>query len=562
MENTKAGARNSRSDAEIISNIGSAAQGIQDDVAALLSSKTVSKISVKTLGDGSVMVEGYGVVFGGRDLTGDTFTAETDFGLDRSPVGMPVFYNHTLHPIIKTRIGSVKEVAPDDVGLFFQLELDTSNEYLEEILKLAQEGRVGLSTGTASHLMRSENNVIKSWHLMEVSLTTTPAEPRTLGVSKKMDEQTKSVVVETTETAPADDTKALSDKLDAIMAAQSAQAKHIETLFQEINSAPPEPSVKTIKATSDDDAVKAWGSYIRTGDRNAIKALQEGTDSEGGYLVPIQYSNELIAALNDESILRMAGARVITITGSDSFKVPALTNSTRAVKTSEEGAFSEVDPSLGEVTFAPTKYTRLVKVSDELLEDRRIDIMSQILMPDFAQAFAAAENEDFTTGDGVGDPQGVTIGASDSGVDTASATTITGDNIIDTYHALGYLYRQNAVWFMNDSTIKLVRKLRENGTSGNYLWQPGMASGQPDTLLGRPVYTLNTMPEMGTEGNRVIVFGDMRYFWIADFGNARAQVRRLDELYAGTGQVGFRAYKRIDSRVMLGSAIVYTEAGA
>jgi HK97 family phage major capsid protein len=277
--------------------------------------------------------------------------------------------------------------------------------------------------------------------------------------------------------------------------------------------------------------------------------------------VPEGYSNELIAALKDMSILRRAGARVITVTGTDSFNVPTLSHSTAAVKTSEEGAYSEVEPTVGEVTFVPMKLTKLVKVSEELLMDSRIDLMRQVLMPDFEQAFAAAENSYFTTGAGSGssEPQGITVGASDSGVTTSTASTISADNIIDTYHALGYLYRQNAVWLMNDTTIKAIRKLKET-TTGNYLWQPGLTAGQPDTIMGRPVYTLNTMPELGTEDNKVIIFGDLSYYWIVDFGSE--SVRRLDELYSGNGQVGFRAYRRIGGNVMLDDAIVYAAAGS
>jgi HK97 family phage major capsid protein len=311
------------------------------------------------------------------------------------------------------------------------------------------------------------------------------------------------------------------------------------------------------------DTIKyAWDRFLRTGERGALKAaMQEGTDSEGGYLVPEGYSQEIIAALKDMSILRRAGARVITVTGTDSFNVPTLSHSTAAVKTSEEGAYSEVEPTVGEVTFVPMKLTKLVKVSEELLMDSRIDLMRQVLMPDFEQAFAAAENTYFVSGSGSGssEPQGITVGASDSGVTTSTASTISADNIIDIYHSLGYLYRQNAVWLMNDTTIKAIRKLKES-TTGNYLWQPGLTAGQPDTIMGRPVYTLNTMPELGTASNRVIIFGDLSYYWIVDFGSE--SVRRLDELYSGNGQVGFRAYRRIGGNVMLDDAIVYAAAGS
>jgi HK97 family phage major capsid protein len=293
--------------------------------------------------------------------------------------------------------------------------------------------------------------------------------------------------------------------------------------------------------------------YLRTGDRSGVIAakatMNEGTAAQGGYLVPIKYSNEVVQPLTEGSILRAAGARIVTVDGTTSFRVPAMTNTTRAILTAESAAFNQVEPTLAEIAFTPFKYTRLSKVTDELLADSRIDVYGQVIAPDAANAFILAENTDFTTGTGSGQPQGVVTGSS-LGVTAASATAITANEIINLYHSLNYMYRANAVWMMNDATLAAIRRLTD--TTNQYLWQPGLQAGQPDTLLGRPVYTNNSMATMAT-GNRTVLFGDLSYFWVADF--AQLELRRLDELYAGTGEVGFRWFKRYDSRVMLSAAI-------
>jgi HK97 family phage major capsid protein len=507
-------------------------------------------------------IGGWGIVFGGSDLVGDTFTPQTDFKQEWY-AHPPVLYDHTLNQP-QNELGTVVKMEQHDYGLWIEAELDRAKEYTDAVLALIEQGALGFSTGSASHLVRMKGSTIAQWPILEVSLTTTPCEPRTVGV--KMNESEERMEEENT-TEKTDIEQLKTAITDALGEQFAEQAKRIDELARRMD----EPAAKMrpfvpgdVRSTEDKkvDPMKAWDRYMRTGDRGALKAaMQEGTDSEGGYLVPEGYSNELIAALKDMSILRRAGARVITVTGTDSFNVPTLSHSTAAVKTSEEGAYSEVEPTVGEVTFVPMKLTKLVKVSEELLMDSRIDLMRQVLMPDFEQAFAAAENTYFVSGSGSGssEPQGITVGASDSGVTTATASTISADNIIDTYHALGYLYRQNAVWLMNDTTIKAIRKLKET-TTGNYLWQPGLTAGQPDTIMGRPVYTLNTMPELGTEDNKVIIFGDLSYYWIVDFGSE--SVRRLDELYSGNGQVGFRAYRRIGGNVMLDDAIVYAAAGS
>lgn len=302
-------------------------------------------------------------------------------------------------------------------------------------------------------------------------------------------------------------------------------------------------------------AAKAFEQFIRFGDASAYKAaMNEGTAGEGGYLVPTSYSNQLVTAINERSVLRTAGARVLTVGGTNSFRVPTLTNSsTAAIITAESTSYSQIEPSVGEVEFVPYKLTAQSNATEELLADSRIDVLNQVLAPDAINRFIKAENTYFATGTGTGQPQGVMVGGT-VGVTSASSSAITADEIIDTYHSLAAEYRPNAVWLMNDATLKVIRKFRENASTGAYLWQPGLAQGQPDTILGRPVYTLSTVDTIAT-GKKVIAFGDMSYFWIADF--AGLQFRRLVERYADIGQVAFQWYKRVDSNVMLSAAIKY-----
>jgi HK97 family phage major capsid protein len=129
------------------------------------------------------------------------------------------------------------------------------------------------------------------------------------------------------------------------------------------------------------------------------------------------------------------------------------------------------------------------------------------------------------------------------------------DDLIDLYHAIPYQYRDNAVWLIHDQTIKSVRKLRENGAaSGNFMWQPGLQAGQPDRILGRPVYPLNTMASTGS-GNPIIAFGDPRFFWVADFNNGGFDFQVLNELYALSAAVGYWFWKRFDSHLMVSEAV-------
>ena len=319
--------------------------------------------------------------------------------------------------------------------------------------------------------------------------------------------------------------------------------------------------------TSKGDAAKAdksklledaYMDYIRTGAKEAFQSaakatMNQTTDGQGGYLVPTKYSNDIVEPLNYGSVLRQAGAKVIPVEGTDSFRVPSLTNSTRAVVKAESAAYVAAEPAVDEVEFTPWKLTKLVKVTEELMANSRIDVYGNIIAPDAANAFVLAENADFATGNGSATAQGITVGAS-VGVTAAGTNAITADEIIDLHYSLAPQYRRNASWIMSDATLKTIRKYRENGTTGAYLWQPALSSGEPSTLLGRPVFVLPDMPTIAT-GVKPIVFGDMSFYWIADFNGGMPAVQRLNELYAGNGEIGFRWTKYVDANVMLSAAI-------
>lgn len=143
-----------------------------------------NRVEIKQLTDDYAIVAGYGVVFGGADLVGDCFTADTDFRLELVP-NKPVFYDHTLE-LPQRELGHVVKIVPDSQGLWIEAQLDRYRDYVEEVLRLIEQGALGWSSGTIGHLVRreGETGVIKSWPLIEMSLTPQPCEPRTLGVQR------------------------------------------------------------------------------------------------------------------------------------------------------------------------------------------------------------------------------------------------------------------------------------------------------------------------------------------------------------------------------------------
>ena len=193
----------------------------------------------------------------------------------------------------------------------------------------------------------------------------------------------------------------------------------------------------------------------------------------------------------------------------------------------------------------------LIKVSEELLQDSAFNLESY-LTSEFVRRIGEKEEDAFINGNGTHKPLGIlaSSGGADVGITTAAATAITADELLDLFHSLKSAYRKNAIWVLNDSTMKAIRKLK-TGT-GEYLWQPGIKDGEVNTILGRPYFTSSAMPEI-SDGEKTIIFGDLSYYWIGD--RQGISVKRLNELYAGNGQVGFLASKRLDGKVILGEGI-------
>lgn len=280
-----------------------------------------------------------------------------------------------------------------------------------------------------------------------------------------------------------------------------------------------------------------------------LNALQVGTDSEGGYLVPDEFERTLVEALEEQNIFRSL-AHVIQTSSGDR-KIPVVASKGTASWVDEEGTIPESDDAFSQVSIGAYKLGTMIKVSEELLADSVFDLESYISR-EFARRIGNKEEEAFFTGDGSGKPLGVlaATGGAQTGVTAASATAITADELMDLYYSLRAPYRKSSVFLMNDSTVKAVRKLKD--ANGQYLWQPSLSAGTPDTLMGRPVYTSAYMPALAA-GAKGVLFGDLSYYWVAD--RQGRSFKRLGELYAPTGQVGFLATQRVDGRLILPEAV-------
>jgi HK97 family phage major capsid protein len=343
----------------------------------------------------------------------------------------------------------------------------------------------------------------------------------------------------------------LGKEIDRLERQQALDAELNKPINTPITGQPGQPNPENKTGRTSDEYKRAFWNAMRSkaAGYEVLNALQVGTDSEGGYLVPDEFERTLVEALQEENIFRTMAKIIQTASGDR--KIPVVASKGTASWVDEEGAIQESDDAFGQVSIGAYKLATMIKVSEELLNDSVFNLESYIAR-EFARRIGAKEEESFFIGNGTGKPTGIfnATGGAELGVTAASATAITVDEIMDLFYSLKSPYRKNAVFVMNDSTVKAIRKLKDG--NGQYLWQPSISAGQPDTILNRPVKTSAYVPAIAA-GAKTIAFGDFGYYWIADRQGRSFQ--RLNELYAATGQVGFKATQRVDGKLILSEAI-------
>jgi HK97 family phage major capsid protein len=499
------------------------------------------------------------------------------------------------------------------LGVWVEAQIDLSKKYAREVLKLIEEGLLGWSSGSVPHLVEKLQSWLKRWPVVEFSLTPTPAEPRTLGVEqlKKLfnaaglelpqalaeapegaparqeperetetddrgdtdmdDKQFKALVAslvaeglteeEATKRATAEKARLEKEATDKVAA--EAEEKRISELVKKnialVMAEPPAArgalltGAPNLKKVTDrgfaDDEMKSFRHYIRTGDDTAYKAAMQGqTDDEGGNAVPDGFYERIVEKRDEVSVVRRAGATVIPTTR-DRILVPKEgTSATAFVRTAEEGSVDENEPTLGQTIITVHRNTKLIKVSLELVSDA-VDL-DRFLSGVFARAEAAWENDMFLTGTGTNQPQGAVVG-SDLGVTAAGTNALTAAEVIDLEFSLTSPYADGAVFAAKRSVEGAIRALG-TGVTTNWAFDTipqGTTSGR--SLRGNPIYNSEEMAALAT-AQKVLLFGNFEFYFIAE--RSGMFVQRLNELYAGTGQIGLLAsYRR-------GGAVIHGEA--
>ena len=375
------------------------------------------------------------------------------------------------------------------------------------------------------------------------------------------------------------------DEKDIAQIASQAAAKVVEEMSKAVK---PEDKVKVISAPEDrifadkmggfknkahfiaeliqegkthqaPETLKAWDAAV------SVKALEEGSLSAGGYLVPEEFSARILEKSLEDSIVRprafiqpMASNRIVIPADVDTNHQTNYFGGITIYRPGESGQKTATDPTFARIALTLHKVTGLCHISDELLEDSAIAVEANVTRK-FSQAIAFVQDNDFLNGTGNNQPVGV-LNAVNPALITITAetgqgaSTIVAENIIKMWARMYSAGKSRAVWVANDDTFpQLATMALAVGTGGVPLWMPaGGISGLPyQTLMGKPLLFTEKAQTVGTAGDIALI--DFSQYIIGEKGGL--QVATSMHFKFDYDQQSFRFVLRYDGQPTWTSAL-------
>lgn len=279
--------------------------------------------------------------------------------------------------------------------------------------------------------------------------------------------------------------------------------------------------------------------------RRAQNALSGGASETGGYLVPTEFATRLIEEMKTFGNMRAVATVQGTASGAP-IEWPTVDDTMQEGEiVGENGSVGDEDPEFGIKTLNAFKYSsKGIAVPFELLQDAAIDLESYIIRL-LAQRIARISNRHFTLGTGINQPKGI-VPSANQGIIAATSSGIVYDDLVGLEHSVDLAYRINSEFMLSDMAVKAIKFLKD--AEGRPLWVPGIAVGEPDTILGYK-YTINQYMDAPAAGKKPVVFGELKNYMIRDV-MAATLFRMTDSAYTRKGQVGFLAFSRHDGGLL------------
>jgi HK97 family phage major capsid protein len=530
--------------------------------------------TVKALDNGRI--GGYLVRFSSAkapDLTGDFFTAETDFG---PHLKTPVLYQHGMDVKMGRRVIGEGAIRADDIGVWIEAQLEMRDEYEKSIYEMAKAGKLGWSSGTASHLVErvpsGKAMQITRWPLgLDASLTPTPAEPRNQAVTLKSimpDAEAAATAQKAVETLPVSITERKST-MDNEEIKAVAKAAAIEAVEEMKRAMPASVNAGSVIVTKDEteQPFKSYGDFLTSVKNAAVQpssedarlrplkasGMSEGVPADGGYLIPPAMAAGIYQNMFDTGAI-LSRVSNTTVSG-NSMTWNLIDETSRASSRfggvigywlGEGGTKTATAPKFKQLELKLKKVAAVCYATDELLADANaLGSWLTTNVPDELRFQAEAA---IVYGDGVGKPLGI-VGAPG----TVSVTRVDGSKIQLADVVAMYARRLgngNFAWLINrDAMVQLMQL----GSTYQFAWMPpgGLADSPYARLLGYPVIETEYCSTLGTVGD--IILADLSKYQAITKGS----VETASSIHVKflTDETAFRWVMRIDGAPMLSSAI-------
>lgn len=350
---------------------------------------------------------------------------------------------------------------------------------------------------------------------------------------------------------------ALQERVDAMLEGER-KAQDIEDSMAKLHGKPaerqtPEQNADTaeLRAFLRGERGRAYdvapSGRVFSGNLEEARVLSKLTAGAGGNVVPTSFYDRLVAHLIETASLMSGGVTILNTASGEVIQVPKTTAHSSASIVTEGSAITPSDPAFGQVSLGAFKYGTLIQVSRELLADEGVDIEGYLSMQ-VGRALGNAFGAHIVTGTGTGQPRGLMI---DTTLGVTGATGVGGafnaDNLIDLEYAVIAPYRASnaASWVLRDASVGSMRKLKDS--TGQYLWNPSLVSGRPDTFDGYGIIVDPNMAAIGVN-NKSVAFGDLSQYFVRLAGGVRFE--RSDDYAFNTDLVTFRALFRADGALI------------
>jgi HK97 family phage major capsid protein len=302
--------------------------------------------------------------------------------------------------------------------------------------------------------------------------------------------------------------------------------------------------VRPVASASVVDDAAIMRSLAKGEIRSASFERRDVIKTQTGSPVPTSFYDQVIGLARLAAPV-LATSTVLTTNGGENLQIPSQAQYSTAAIVGEATAIAESDPVFNSfITLGAYKYSFLVQVSREMIEDAGVDILS------FIASQAGAElgyrvGAALTTGSGTNQPKGI-VTASAVGGTAAGTAVLAGNDLINLYYSLDGAARNlpGVGWMMNGKTIGAVRSIKS--TDGIYLFSPSLAIDVPDTLLGKQIFENPSMADLATTSKSVIV-GHLPSYYVRQVGGIKIDVS--DDFAFSADLRTFRCTFRVDGNL-------------